>query len=356
MLRSLRCLPPVAECPRAGRLGLERLKTRRAEIRNLGRALFIVLLVASGCGTEPAATNPGEGPAGDDRKPAVALADVDWGSLDTAVAQAIRDAERLVVAKPGSADRWGRLGMLLLAHDLFAPAGNCFATAESLNSSEPRWPYFEGIALRQLNPVAAASKLRIAAEQYGPRVVPPQLRLAELLIELERLDEAESLLMRVLQSNADQPDARMVLAQIDLLRDRPQACLDRLGEALRSDTPNRKALQLASEASRRLGDFAAADRLREQAQRRPDTRWADPIYADIVAMQIGLRSKLARADELFLQNRVDDSIRLMEQVCLDYPDSEWARILLARGLIRARRLERGRSPPARGTSVELAIV
>jgi tetratricopeptide (TPR) repeat protein len=273
------------------------------------------------------------------------LADVDWANLDEAVAQSVRKAADVVKADLGSSAGWGQMGMLLLAHDLFEPSAQCFAVAAALNATEPRWPYFEGISLRVLDSKASAAKLRRAVELFGPENVWPQLRLGELLIDLEQLDEAEVILNHVLKVDADNAGAHLAVARLHMLRDHPQACLENLRRAgdEEKENPSRKSLLLAAEAYRRLNALDVADKQRELAQSAPERTWSDPIYAQVLALRVGLKSKLDRADQLFLQNDVDGSIRLLEQVITEYPDSEWARILLARGLIRTRRLDEAQS-------------
>src|SRR5437899_2943389 len=57
------------------------------------------------------------------------------------VAEAIEAARTSVAANPRSASAWGRLGMVLHAHDYLAEAARCYAQAEKLDSHDPRWPY-----------------------------------------------------------------------------------------------------------------------------------------------------------------------------------------------------------------------
>src|SRR5947208_14974603 len=53
----------------------------------------------------------------------------DTAALDPAVAAAVEAARGRVLRSPKSAAAWGRLGLVLAAHDLFAPALACLAEA-----------------------------------------------------------------------------------------------------------------------------------------------------------------------------------------------------------------------------------
>src|SRR5207302_11227917 len=68
---------------------------------------------------------------------------VDLQGVEPRVAAAIEEARASVNHSPASAESWGRLGMVLLAHQFWEEARRCFVEAERLNRAEPRWPYFQ---------------------------------------------------------------------------------------------------------------------------------------------------------------------------------------------------------------------
>ncbi len=273
-----------------------------------------------------------------------ALVSVQWNNLDEEVVRKIERAQAAVRADEASANNWGHLGMLLLAHDLERPGANCFETAAALDAGQARWPYYQAIALRNLQPQLALQQLRRAVELFGPQYIAPQLRLAEALIEAAEFDEAETILSRVARIEPNNNGARVALGKLQLLRNEPRECLESLRGVLQQERPWRKSLLLAAEAYRRLNALEVAERQRELAQVAPDASWPDPIYSEVLALRSGLTTQLSKADRLFVQNRVDESLRLLEQITTDHPDSEWAQILLARSLIRKRHLPEGAKP------------
>lgn len=267
------------------------------------------------------------------------IPDIDSAALDAAVIRSIDEAVDVVRKRPDHPQAWGRLGMLLLAHDLQMPAAECFAEAGRRNPNEPHWPYFESIALRSLDLESAIERSRRAAELFGDKSTVPKSRLADMLIEGEQLDDAQSVLTEVIRSDPRNARARVGLAKVHLLRNEPRRALEHIDRARESTTSTRTMLLLASEAYRRLGNLEQAKEFGEQAQASRDTAWDDPIYRQVLALRTGLTVRLKKADRLFQQNRVDDSITMLERLVADYPESEWARILLARGYIRQRRLK-----------------
>jgi cytochrome c-type biogenesis protein CcmH/NrfG len=82
--------------------------------------------------------------------PVVARAEV-----EPAVWAVIENARQAVQASPRSAQAWGRLGMVLLAHRFPAEAVICFKEAEKSDGLDLRWPYYLGMALALTDTEAA---------------------------------------------------------------------------------------------------------------------------------------------------------------------------------------------------------
>src|SRR5262249_61754171 len=126
-----------------------------------------------------------------------------------ALIESIEAARRQVRKDPYSAATWGRLGKVLRGSSYYEPAAACFAQAEKYEPGEPRWPYLRGESLQQRDPAAAREHLRRAVaswEKRGETPVVPRLRLAELLLDEGRLDEAEEQVARALEREPDNPN------------------------------------------------------------------------------------------------------------------------------------------------------
>src|SRR5205814_8250028 len=85
---------------------------------------------------------------------------VNLTGIDPAVRQAVDSARAAVLANSESADAWGNLGMILLAHGLpDESALVCLSRAEQLDARQPRWPYLYASILLRTDPEAAIGKL-----------------------------------------------------------------------------------------------------------------------------------------------------------------------------------------------------
>jgi cytochrome c-type biogenesis protein CcmH/NrfG len=94
--------------------------------------------------------------------------------VEKAVADAITSAREQVEEQPRSAEAWGQLGRVLLAHNFNRQADQCFAQAEKLDGTQPRWPYHQAHLAASEDDRLALHHLRRAVElgdRYDPGVV-----------------------------------------------------------------------------------------------------------------------------------------------------------------------------------------
>ena len=256
-------------------------------------------------------------------------------NADVAIAKAIRAAAKDLETKPNSADAWGKLAMLLSAHDMKEVAAQCFQRAAELEPDETRWPYLRGRALALIDLEAAILALKKAVEVNQDQITNPRLQLAELLLEQGSVDDASAQIRIVLQKHTNSDRARLLMARAKFLKGDWQACLESLSH-FRGE-PNKKVFILAAESQQRLGNRDEAHRLRVQADNAEDYGWGDPYVREVMEYRTGLKVSLNQADELFGAGKYEKSIRLLESVIADYPESDWAKILLGRAFIRTQR-------------------
>jgi tetratricopeptide (TPR) repeat protein len=135
--------------------------------------------------------------------------------------------------------------------------------------------------------------------------------------------------------------ARLAKARLALMRDDYQSCVQQLQDLV-TYLHARRAYQgrqqpillLLAEALRRQGDVDQAERIRQQAMAQADPSWDDPYQKQVSDRKVGLKTYLVKADLTYGQGKYDESIAVLEQAIEKYPDSIWAKILLARALIR----------------------
>jgi tetratricopeptide (TPR) repeat protein len=269
------------------------------------------------------------------REPAPGPPAVDLAGVDPAVAAAVAAGREKVRQAPRSADAWGRLGMLLVAHDFRAAALACFAEAERLDPQEPRWPHYQGVALSLGDPGAAVPKLRRAADLCGDAPAASRLLLADVLLGLGRLDEATGQYRLLLERHPGNGWARLGLARVAAAQDRPQDSLAELDKAAADRYCRKAAHTLRAQVQQRLGNAAAAAaELRRAADLPEAPGWPDPFVEEVEALQIGEHAALKRAARLINQGRVAQGARLLRQTVREYPQSYGAWLMLGQGLLK----------------------
>lgn len=280
--------------------------------RRLVRAGLIVLLLAGagawwwGARRAPAPKVP----------PAVAISDPE-------IAAAVEDARAAVLAKPGDAARWGRLGQTYLANGLLAPARECLAEAGRLDPKNPRWPYLEAVSLLLSDPVAALPCWRRAAECPGDddHAVTARLRWAEELIANGRGAEAEPVLRAVLAARPDSARAHFALGQLATARNDPQAGVAHFDRCAGDPCARRgAATHLATLYAAQGNASAAAAAARRAAELPPDRAWPDPFQADYAGLTVGREALFIQAEKQHLAGDVDQAIRLYQTVIQRYPN------------------------------------
>jgi tetratricopeptide (TPR) repeat protein len=253
----------------------------------------------------------------------------DLAEVDPDVAEAITAARNKVRQQPDNGAVWGRLGMVFFAHDFHDEAERSFAQAERLDPADGRWPYLRGLSLLSTNPDASIPCLQRAAQRFGDDPLMPRLRLAETLLNLGRLDEAEFHLEQARKVEPHHARVQLNLGRLALLRGQWRRGLEHLDPCTNDVHAQRLAHELRAEAWTRLGEPDKARAEQRQAAEAPkDQSWPDPFIEEVLRLQRGLSVRLQRAFDLFTQRHSQQALQLLEETIERYPHAASARLLL----------------------------
>ena len=254
---------------------------------------------------------------------------IDQTDIDPAVLRLISGARTAVVEAPRSAEAWGRLGKVLLAHGFSDEALACFAQAEALDPDAPRWPYYQGTILSQGEPDAAIPKLQRAVEGCGNDPDAPRLRLAEILLAQGRPGDAEDQWQRLLRRDPAHARAHLGLARLAYQRGNLEQSMVHLNFALNGVRTRKAAHFLLAEVYEQRGDKEAAEQESRRAAALPDDEaWPDRFDEEVKQLETGRQVFLARADRLMHHGRLAEAIALLQQTVKNYPDSSSGWLLL----------------------------
>ncbi|RIK83894.1 MAG: hypothetical protein DCC68_02705 [Planctomycetota bacterium] len=328
-----------------------------------GAILAVLVLAASGCG-RPVSREAAYEPLALSLKHADMLGDppappkLDFVDVDRAVVAAIQRAEEGVRKNPDSADAWGKLGMVLLAHEFDEAAAACLAQTEILQPDEPRWPFLQGMAVLRWRPGDAVPLLERAVKRLPPLGTSAatesaslseaqkaagasaiRLRLFELYVELDRPKDAEAPLRQFLKTDPENGRAHLIAARIALRGGRLEECLREVELAGYARPAQKPVHELRAEAFSRQGRKTDAEAERRMAAGVAQVAWPGPYDDDLDSLRTGLKVALSRADRYYVNGKPQASIDVLNDVVKEYPESEWAWILLGRAQIKLRRLD-----------------
>lgn len=257
--------------------------------------------------------------------------------VDPEVADVLTKQRAVVAQAPRSAEAWGRLAMLLYAHQFADEAVICFSAAETLDGTNPIWPYFQGYLLQKgAHPDHALPCLERAAALAPNEWPVPRLRLADLLLSLGRIEDAEKEYRKVFATNTDTEYVRFYaqfgLAKVMIARQNHQGALPFLLALVDDPYTRKRACALRAAVYERLGKPAQSDRERLRFATLPDDEsWPDVATEALQAM-VGWRGRISRANSLQSDNQPAKALELLIETAEKYPqtDQVWAALGVAK--------------------------
>jgi tetratricopeptide (TPR) repeat protein len=262
--------------------------------------------------------------------------------VERPVARAIEAMMDRVRKDPRSVEAWGRLGKVLRAHSFDNQAGVCFAYLEKRDPKEPRWPYYQGLALLATDKQAAVAYLRRAAElaeQSDPDQTAPRLQLAETLLELGQVEEAEGLFRAVREQDPQNQRAQYNLAVLAYNRNDLEASLTLLLPLSESQFAHRRACSLLAKIYQRRGDKAAALDFGQRARAgHEDDPWPDRYLAECGELDVSSFACFEKLRRMERQGKIEEAIALLQEMEEEGPNDS-VFIGLARNLARLKRYD-----------------
>jgi cytochrome c-type biogenesis protein CcmH/NrfG len=238
------------------------------------------------------------------------------GENDPDLANVIDDARTKVLRQPRSAEAWGWLGKVLLANGHGDDSLVCFAQAERLDPSEPRWPYLRGVAQQAINPDDALpffreAARRVSGEDEAADVV--RLRYAEALMRKGEAGQAGELLRGILQHDPDNARALLDLGILAGNANEPDEAREYLLRCAGSPITRQRAATRLSALYLQKGDPTTAERYRKSARQYPrDPDGPDPYAEEYKDLLIGRRARLLRAEGLIRSGALAEAVQLLQ--------------------------------------------
>lgn len=255
-----------------------------------------------------------------DRQPAP-IPTIDLAGLDPAVAKLIQNHLNEARAEPRSATAWGKLGSILRAYSLSEPARLCLSEAERLDPRDPRWPYFQSFLLSANAPDESLAKLRRAVQLAGNDPEAPRLRLARLLAEAGRWNEAGREIQELLRAQPEFAPALLLSARRAHAGTNVSEAIALARRCVEDPRAARSAFILLASLHRQQGDLASASNAARRANSlAPDEPVADPFLAEAALLRHDPRILAEPAHPLLAAGRLKEAEPLIQRLINEHSD------------------------------------
>jgi tetratricopeptide (TPR) repeat protein len=220
---------------------------------------------------------------------------------------------------------------VLRVYDFRPQACESLARAEFLDPGNPRWPYYHGLSLMIGKPVDAIPKFQRAAELCGTEPPAPRMRLARLLGEQGRWNEAQAVLGPLLQAKPDYAPARLLSARAAHATGNLSQAVELARNCIQDPRTGRSAWALLAILYREHGDTAAAAQAARRSAATPaDEGIGDPFEAEAIMLRPDPRALSEQAHPLLASGHLAEAAPLIDRLIREHPQHPDTWLLLGR--------------------------
>lgn len=234
------------------------------------------------------------------------------------------------VTKLGLGEAYGELGRIYHAHKQYDSAEACYRNAEKLLTKDTRWSYLLGYLYQQQARFAeaAADFQRTLALFDYPQA---RFRLSQVLLGLNRVDEAESLLKQVLKVAEFRGAAAFELGRAALAKQQYTEAVKWLTMASKEQPKASRVHYPLAMAYRGAGNVDAAKyHLKQRGETDPTI--PDPMVEELAELRTGIRTRQYLAMRAIWDRQFDVAAEEFRVILASAPDNISARVSLGRCL------------------------
>lgn len=243
-------------------------------------------------------------------------------------------------SRPDDAKTWGRLASILRLHKLEDESVACFKKAEQLDPNDPMWPYLHGSELIGVDNDVALECLRRAAE-LDKQFASTRVKLAGLLIDMNRLELAEQEIRRALDHEPNNAWAQQQLARVLYRQNSFDESLDWLQRSIANEPRQHSTHELLARVYHRLGQRDDAIKHQELMESLRENRisWFEPLADRSIELLKKKNWYQQEGEALFAQGNLDQAAMKFKEDIENLPEDTLASVHYAVTLLRRREFE-----------------
>lgn len=229
------------------------------------------------------------------------------------------------------ASEYGKLGNLYLTHNLYTSADACYNNAMLLQPGHFPWLYYSGY-LAQVNGNMETALMRYKqAIDLDPEYLPARYRLAQVYLDLNHPDEANTLYSSLVSDPQYQAAAHNGLGQVALMKQDYSAAIQHFSKALELAPEARQIHYPLALALRASGKKEQAKQHLKQLGKR-EISINDPLIESLEALKNPASRHFVSAMSTILKKEYSNAINDFQQGLEHAPDNSAARTSYARVL------------------------
>lgn len=243
----------------------------------------------------------------------------------------VRAALQTTDATADLATAYGELGGIYQVHMLRQPAEYCFENAMRLAPQEFRWAYYSAWLASETGRAGLAVTRFEHARKLDPDYPPVTLRLADLWLDMNELDQAKAAYRTLVDTRGLEAAALYGLGQVALLQRDYDNAIEHFTLALENDPDATRIHYPLAQALRAAQRVTEA---REHLAQRGDVLPAveDPLVTQLEAMKTGASVHFLRAMKAIRARDYAAAVSAFTRGLAIEPDNANARLSYARAL------------------------
>jgi tetratricopeptide (TPR) repeat protein len=259
------------------------------------------------------------------------LPSADLSEIDSMVVKAIQLAEQRVTKSPSSAKYWGELGITYWVNELKEPGRICIQNAQKLEPKNGKWIYLKGLTYLPENIESAIPLIEEAADLLDSQNYAPRLRLANILSEDGRVDEAEPHYKKILQNHSSNPMAELGLGRIAMANGDSTNAIQHFKNCKDHEFTKKAAHNALASLYLRTDQPTLATQAQNIANSiREDLNWPDAFIEEASRFKLGLTAWLDSAGKLVRRGQYASALPIIDKIITHYPNTGQAYIYLAK--------------------------
>lgn len=244
-----------------------------------------------------------------------------YGNLPEAFDQALRDAAGKIGVPAQNPEGVRALARLYHANRLFAEAKVCYrviaATPPGLTGRD--YYYLADIAQNENDLSSAEMELR-AVLQTAPTYIPARLSLADALFKSGEPEQAGKEYAAILAIEANQPQASLGMARIELQQGDDDAAVARLDELMAGHPESASGAALLAQVLDRRGETDRAVALAQSSHQKPEQPPADPWKNALLVDCYDVQRLSITFEEYFKTGKMDEATPLLDRLAVLDPN------------------------------------